>query len=124
VLANQNQELLIDGPLVVAWNRYGQDVVVVALAGEMDRANVGSAHRVIEEVTTGDADEILVVDLSALEFIDSSGIELLVGLARDDRAGEGLRVVPSDAPAVARIMSVTGVDAMIRIARDRPRQAA
>lgn len=120
----EQQELLVDGPLVVAWHRYGTDVVIVALAGELDAANVGSARGVLAEVAVEGADEILVVDLSALEFIDSSGIALLVSLAEADGDGTKLRVVPSDAPAVTRIMRLTGVDSMLRFAREHPAQAA
>jgi anti-anti-sigma factor len=115
-----NEELLVDGPLGVAWDRFGDHVVVVALSGELDRSNVASARGVIGEVTTGDPDELIVIDLSALEFIDSSGIELLITLAAADGDGDGLRIVPSEAPAVARVLRVTGVDSMIQIARARP----
>jgi anti-anti-sigma factor len=119
----QHQETLIDGPLTVGMDRYGQGLVVVSLGGELDRSNVESARQAITEVTTGEADEILVIDLSPLEFIDSGGIELLVWLAAADGEEHALRIVPSDAPAVSRIMSLTGVDAMIQVARQRPRQA-
>lgn len=120
----EQQDLLVDGPLIVAWHRYGTDVVIVALAGELDASNVASARRVLGEVAVDGADEMLVVDLSALEFIDSSGIALLVELAHADADGTRLRVVPSEAPAVTRIMRLTGVDSMVRFARERPAHAA
>src|SRR4029077_1113751 len=119
-----HQEMLIDGPLTVAWDRFGQRVIVVSLHGELDGANVGSARGVIGEVTTGDAEEILVIVLSALKFIDSSGISLLVSLAAADGEEHTLRIVPSKAPSVSRIMRVTGVDAMVKIAREPPVGAA
>jgi anti-sigma B factor antagonist len=120
----EQQELLVDGPLVVAWHRYGGEVVIVALAGELDASNVASARGVLDALSAAEADEILVVDLSALEFIDSSGLALLVSLAEADSDGSKLRVVPSEAPAVARIMRVTGIDSMLRFAREHPAQAA
>ena len=120
----EQDELLVDGPLVVAWHRYGTDVVIVALAGEIDASNVGSARGVLDKVAVDGADEILLVDLSALEFIDSSGIALLVSLAEADGDGTTLRVVPSDAPAVSRIMQLTGVNSMLRFAREHPAHTA
>ena len=120
----KHQDLLSDGPLVIAWDHYGEDVIVVSLAGEMDASNVGSARDVIEAETSGEPDEILLIDLSALEFIDSAGIALLVRLAAADPEGTHLRIVPSPALAVSRIMYLTGVDAMIQIARERPARAA
>lgn len=120
----EKQELLVHGPLVVAWHRYGQDVIVVALGGELDASNVASARGVLDEVVTDGADEILVVDLSALEFIDSSGIALLVSLAQADGDGITLRVVPSEALAVSRVLRLTGIDEMLQYARERPAEAA
>jgi anti-sigma B factor antagonist len=118
------QEPLVDGPLVVARHHYGDDVVIVALAGELDASNVESARGVLGELEVDDGGEILVVDLSALQFIDSSGIALLVSLAEADRDGTKLRVIPSEAPAVSRVMRLTGVDSMVRFARERPTRAA
>ena len=120
----EQQEPLVHGPLVVAWHRYGQDVIVVALAGELDASNVASARGIVDELVTDGADEILVVDLSALEFIDSSGIALLVSLAQADGDGITLRVVPSAALAVSRVLQLTGVDEMVQYAREHPAQAA
>lgn len=120
----EQQELLVHGPLVVAWHRYGHDVVVVALAGELDASNVAGARGVLADVMTDGAEEIVVIDLSALEFIDSSGVALLVSLAQTDPDGSTLRVVPSEALAVSRVLQVTGVDKMLQFARERPAQAA
>jgi anti-anti-sigma factor len=119
-----NYELLIDGPLVVSWHRYGHDVVIVALAGELDASNVASARGVLAEVVSPGEEEIVVVDLSMLDFLDSSGIALLVSLAGGDGDGTTLRVVPSEAPAVSRILRLTGVDEMVQFARERPAHAA
>jgi anti-sigma B factor antagonist len=119
-----DQEVFADGPLFISRHRYGRDVLVVTLAGELDAANVGSAHRVIHEVAVEEPEEILVVDLSPLEFIDSSGIALLVSLADFGGDGGGLRIVPGEAPAVARVLKLTGVDTMVQMAREHPARAA
>ena len=39
----RRQEDWIDGPLSVRSNRYGEDVIVVSLGGELDRSNVATA---------------------------------------------------------------------------------
>jgi anti-anti-sigma factor len=116
-----DQEIVADGPLFLSRHRYGRDVLVVSLAGELDRSNVESARALVAE--TG-PDELLVVDLSSLEFIDSAGIALLVSLAELGGDGSGVRVVPSAAPAVARVMRLTGVESMVRIASDRTARVA
>ncbi len=55
----------------------------VALRGELDISTLGDARRQIEAVEAG-APPVLVIDLSALTFVDSSGVRLT--LLADDRA--------------------------------------
>jgi anti-anti-sigma factor len=58
------------------------DVVVASLTGELDIAGAGrTGERIIEAVPTSAVG--LVVDLTELEFMDSSGIAMLFALARN-----------------------------------------
>lgn len=119
-----DQEVFADGPLRVSWHRYGQEVLVVSLSGELDQSNVGSLRRAVFDLTADGTEELLVVDLSALEFIDSAGIALLFGLAEGEDDGKGLRIVPSRAPGVERVLKLTGLGSHARIAEDLPARAA
>ena len=57
------------------------DVVVASLTGELDIAGAGrTGERIMDAVPTSAVG--LVVDLMELEFMDSSGIAMLFGLAR------------------------------------------
>jgi anti-anti-sigma factor len=57
------------------------DVVVASVTGELDIAGASrTGERITEAVPTSAVG--LVVDLMELEFIDSSGIAMLFGLAR------------------------------------------
>lgn len=117
-----DKETFADGPLSVSRHRYGNDVLVLSLGGELDRSNVETAHRAIADINGEGEEEILVVDLSALQFIDSSGVALLYSLA--DTGGESLRIVPSEAPAVARVLKLTGIEEAVKFAHERPLRAA
>jgi anti-anti-sigma factor len=80
----------------------------VVLKGELDLAN---AETVKEELSAALAGEgSVVVDLTALEFIDSTGIALLITALRSEGAGERMRFIPSRSAAVRRVLEVTGVD--------------
>ena len=64
--------------------------VEVILTGELDIATVDDAERRIEAAEAA-SPPLLVVDLSRLEFVDSSGVRLV--LLADDRArGAGRRL--------------------------------
>jgi anti-sigma B factor antagonist len=118
-----DQQVFSDGPLFVTWHRYGRDVLVISLAGELDESNVATVRQAIYEATEHGDDEILVVDLSTLEFIDSSGIAVLFALA--DLGGDGrMRIVPSRAPGVERVLRLTGLADRARLAREHPLRAA
>jgi anti-anti-sigma factor len=57
------------------------DVLIAALTGELDIAGAPrTGERIVEAVPTSAIG--VVVDLTALEFMDSSGIAMLFGLAR------------------------------------------
>ena len=68
--------------------RKGADVVVARLTGELDISGAESTGQRIAEAVPSSARGV-VVDMSELEFIDSSGISMLFALAR--RWGAGAR---------------------------------
>ncbi len=102
----ERQREVSDGTLLV---RVGEDGSnrVVALAGELDLANAGTAKAELDAARA--ADSRVVVDLSRLEFIDSTGIALLVDLIGGDTDSATVGFVPSEFAAVTRVLELTGV---------------
>jgi anti-anti-sigma factor len=82
------------------------DVVVARVTGELDIA--GSAHtgeRIADAVPTSAL--VLVVDLMELEFIDSSGVAMLFGLARRLASRrQQLRVAAPPGGPVSRVLEI------------------
>jgi anti-sigma B factor antagonist len=86
--------------------REGDDVVVARLTGELDISGAGSTGQRIAEAVPSSARGV-VVDMTKLEFIDSSGISMLFELAR--RVGsrrQELRVVAPAGTPVARVLDI------------------
>jgi anti-sigma B factor antagonist len=97
---------------------------VVALVGELDVASVEPLRTELERLRAKTLAELLI-DLSELEFIDSTGLALLLRLRGDcARSGTRLRVVAGP-PAVQRLFAVTGTLASFDFARSEavPRAA-
>ncbi|MEV5891068.1 STAS domain-containing protein [Nonomuraea fuscirosea] len=71
------------------------ELVVVSLAGELDVDNVSRVRRCLDEAVRAHGPR-LVVDLSALTFIDTTGLGVLVRqlAALRDRDGTMALVVP------------------------------
>lgn len=80
---------------------------VVWLSGEVDMANADS----FLEQTMGslDGQQAAVLDISALTFLDSSGIRALLRLAKVRTEGVVLR---NPQPNVRKVLDVAGIDAM------------
>lgn len=90
--------------------RRGADVVVARLTGELDISGAESTGKRIAEAVPSSARGV-VVDMSELEFIDSSGISMLFALAR--RVGsrrQELRVVAPAGKPVARVLDIVEFD--------------
>jgi len=87
---------------------------VVKVAGELDlETHEQLAERLVREAGEG----ALVVDLSACEFIDSSGIRaLLLGMQAAGGEDDTSRfALAGPSPQVLRILEMTGLDTTVRV---------
>lgn len=89
-------------------------VAVVKLPEEIDVSNAGQVREDLLAVVGQDA-SLVIADMSATMFCDSAGVSALVHAVRTaSGSGTGLRVAAS-APAVTRVLAVTGVDRLIEV---------
>lgn len=86
-----------------------EGIVICRVTGEIDMSNASDLRVAITEATPNDALGV-VLDLSALDYVDSTGIHLLYRLGESLRnRGQTLRVViPSESPA-ADALRLAGV---------------
>jgi anti-anti-sigma factor len=86
------------------------EVVVARLSGELDIAAApGMGERIHGAVPT--SARALVIDFSGLDFIDSSGIAMLFGLARKlGSRRQQLHVVARSGKPVARVLDIVEFD--------------
>ena len=97
-------------------------VRTLALAGELDLANTGTLAAQLDQRTEGE----LVLDMSALEFIDSTGLALLVATHRrlNGNGAVGFRLIGSESLAVQRVMALTGLESELPSGDDREMRQA
>lgn len=102
------------GQLTVV-SRREDDVHTIALAGEVDLANAADVERELIRAEATNAAQI-VIDLSELTFMDSTGIRLLI-TAHARSQVDGDRLVLIRPPArVFRVLTIAGVDALLPFA--------
>jgi anti-anti-sigma factor len=92
-------------------------LVHVALVGELDLSSVAKVQEELRKVEAS-APPTLVVDLSKLTFLDSTGLRCIV--TADERArDEGRRIVIVRGPdPVQRVFSITRLDDRLEMVDD------
>jgi anti-anti-sigma factor len=87
------------------------DGVVVSLFGELDLATVDQLQDELDRLAATGRLHELVIDLRELDFLDSTGLRLLLQLNSDCREdGCSLGLVPGGR-AIQKLFAVTGTDA-------------
>jgi len=95
----------------------GKGLVRLALRGELDLSTVAKVEDELKRVE-GDGPEVIVLDLSRLSFLDSTGLRCLV--TADQRAREnGRRVVLVRGPdPVQRVFTITRLEERLEMVDD------
>ena len=89
-------------------HRHDELVAVLEVQGDVDVSRISGLRRTVDDLVV-EGRVRLVIDLSGVGFIDSSGLGLLVGAHRKTRFFHGALAVVADG-AVRRLMDVTGID--------------
>jgi anti-anti-sigma factor len=90
----------------------------LSVSGELDLANAQTLEEHLKRAED-EAGVQITLDMSELEFIDSTGIAVLVAAHhRLAEAGGRLELVPSRASEVQRVLAITGLDAELSFAQD------
>jgi stage II sporulation protein AA (anti-sigma F factor antagonist) len=86
----------------------------IGVEGEMDLSVVDLVDREMERAEATEASRI-VLDLDQVEFMDASGVRLLLDVnARSDGDGRRLRIT-SGSPQVRRVLELTGTSELLPI---------
>lgn len=99
------------GPDFSVTQRRAGDAVVVVPAGDIDLATVDALEAEIHTAQAAPHTQ-LVLDLRAVEFLDSTAIRLVVRLSRD--VGDAFAVVRGTGE-VARVFDLVGLDGRVRM---------
>jgi len=106
-------------PFEASAARLDDGVHVVSVRGELDLSTASELERPLEEAVSA-GDSAVLIDLTACEFIDSTGIAVIVrAWQRLDRGadgnGSGRVAICSGNDQVRRVLDVTGLDDSIPV---------
>ena len=105
-------------PFAISVMRSDEEVALVVV-GELDLESADKLERNVSQLRAPDVTRI-VLNLRQVEFIDSSGLRVLLNLRNDaERNGHALTLIPP-APAVRRVFEITGTRTLFDWREDRP----
>jgi anti-sigma B factor antagonist len=87
------------------------DQVVVTLRGELDVTGAADAEAAIAALVA--PDQVLIIDLSALDFMDCAALRALLAVQTLARRGGGAVVLVAPQPYVVRLLALTGSDKVL-----------
>ena len=105
---------VMDNPLLDIVTDIEGGVAVVRLRGELDVGSAPALRTALQHLAN-DVRQV-DVDASGLEFIDSTGLGLLVALHRrvKESGGTGVRIL-SPHERVMRVLSITSLDTLLEV---------
>ena len=89
------------------------DKLMVRLAGELDHCCAQTVRRELDALIADSSVRSLILDFTALQFMDSSGIGVVLGRYRQMRERGGQVAVVHMNRHVARIFHMSGMDRVI-----------
>ena len=92
---------------------YDDGVAVLAVSGEVDLATIPAFQAAIADALA-QRPTALIIDLSAVDFLASAGLQALVATHENVSGGAGFAVV-ADGPATSRPIELTGLDQILSL---------
>jgi stage II sporulation protein AA (anti-sigma F factor antagonist) len=92
----------------------GGPCTVIRLDGEADVTNAPGLSQALS-AEAARRPRLLVIDLSALGFMDSSALSAVITAHRAITAAGGVLALASPTPVVARVLALTGTDTIIPV---------
>jgi anti-anti-sigma factor len=100
--------------------RSQRQTTIIAVSGELDLASSPALQEELDRASASDA-EMLIIDLRELDFMDSTGLSVLVR-AHQRAEEQGRRLAMVKGPQqVQRLLSLTGVADRMTVV-DRPEE--
>ena len=95
-------------------HRLENEILIIAIKGRLDAATAPIADETIKKTLMENTNRLLF-DLSALEYLSSGGLRVILGAAKEIRRREGKVALAGLNQYVYEIFDVSGFTAMIPI---------
>lgn len=101
--------------------RYDEGILKIGLKGDIDHHAVAEIREEIDTNLYLYRATTVILDLSEVEFMDSSGLGLILGRYSKIKELGGKLIISDPAPSVERILDMAGTGKIIKIKRTEKR---
>lgn len=91
---------------------------IMSLGGEIDLYTAPRLHGELVSLLSGDGPVQVIVDMSGVEFCDSTGMNVLLAAHRKAREQGGDLELAAPRPAIKKILQVTGLESVFTVLDD------
>jgi anti-sigma B factor antagonist len=99
-------------------SRLHDDHTIVTICGEIDLYTAPRLHSELAGLLVEGMPARVVIDMSGVEFCDSTGMNVLLSCLRRARERGGELEIAAPKPAVRKILQVTGLDSVFTLLED------
>ena len=96
----------------------------IKLRGEIDHHSAVAVRGAIDDMLRSKRPSQLVIDMSGVDFMDSSGLGLIMGRYAVMRELGGQLLIADPSPATEKIMSLAGMERIVKIVHSAARENA
>jgi stage II sporulation protein AA (anti-sigma F factor antagonist) len=90
-------------------------ILKIKLRGEIDHHSAVTVRSAIDDMIRSKRPHELIIDMSAVDFMDSSGLGLIMGRYNTMKSIGGSLTVLDPTPATEKIMNLAGMERIINI---------
>ena len=99
-------------------SRFHDDHTIVTICGEIDLYTAPRLHSELAGLLAEGMPPRVIIDMSGVEFCDSTGMNVLLSCLRRARERGGELEIAAPKPAVRKILQVTGLDSVFTLVED------
>jgi anti-sigma B factor antagonist len=92
--------------------------IIMSLDGEIDLYTAPRLHGELVTVLSGEAPVQIVVDMSGVDFCDSTGMNVLLAAHRRAREQGGDLELAAPRPTIKKVLHVTGLESVFTVLDD------
>ena len=101
-------------------SEFNGSILRIKLRGEIDHHSAVAVRSAIDDMIRSKRPAELVIDMSAVDFMDSSGLGLIMGRYNTMREIGGRTTVADPNPGSERIIRLAGLERIVRIVHTSP----